>query len=119
MAQCPYPADFGRVLVWEAGAEGPRPRRPDEATVDGEEDDHPDRFIIGPAIGVRSLAHHVPCALRAMHDRARRVLARVPQVAIRAGESLRTLSDSSFKKSNVWWGVSASPAHILYSAVTT
>ena len=84
-------------------------RRHGRWSVDGDEDDHPDRFITGPAIGVRSLAHHVHCALRAMRDHARCVLARV-SVCRRCGHPQRRVVahplglelQPSFKKSNVW-----------------
>ena len=55
MAGNPLPTNLGGVAVWDEAAEGPRDRRIDEATVDGEGDDPADVreiFIVMPGIGV-------------------------------------------------------------------
>ena len=52
MASNPMPEDLGMTMVWDKGAEAPRPRREDEATESGAEIDHPNLFLVMPAIGV-------------------------------------------------------------------
>ena len=106
----PLPSDLGAVTVLDDGAEAPRPRRADEATVAGDEP-AADLFIMHPGIGV--------CGGTASHDGGTlhtRFLERVQaaasltspcvgpaQVSIRAGEKVRSLSKHSFKRATIYY----------------
>ena len=59
----PTPADLGEVYVWDDGAEAPRMRRQDEATVDGVDPKEYNLFVVCPAIGVRTEHASTECRL--------------------------------------------------------
>ena len=61
MSTNPLPCDLGAVWVFEEGAEAPRPRRDDEATVSGTEPDQ-DIFLIRPVIGVSAASEQTSTA---------------------------------------------------------
>ena len=64
----PTPADLGDVYVWDDGAEAPRMRRQDEATVDGVDPKEYNLFVVCPAIGVRTERASTGDVLRARRE---------------------------------------------------